>query len=561
MNVDPSCLGLGRNAASLGALRGLALSAALAMAVVAPVALLAQSEVAADPEKKPKPAAEAEAGDAKKADAAGAGEKGKAAEAPAKGSSDKDNKDKDKVTRHSVTVNGKRLEYEAKAGTLSLKDAAGKVTADIFYVAYTLKGPAAQDKAKRPLTFSFNGGPGSSSVWMHMGLLGPKRVKLRDDGFAVPPPYELVENEFSLLDETDLVFIDPVGTGYSRAAKPEEAKNFYGVNEDARSVGEFIRLYVTTQSRWPSPKFLIGESYGTTRAAALSGELLRSHRMNLNGIMLVSTVLNFQTIWGDSGNDLPYVLYLPSYAATAWYHKKLPADLLKKPLTEVLKEAEAFASGDYNQALLLGTALKPDQRQKVVKQMARLTGLKETFVDAADLRVPLSRFNAELLREERLVIGRFDSRYTSFVRDPLSNHAERDPSADAVFAAFAGTFNDYVRNELKFEDDRPYNILAGLGKWNWDAENQFVNVAETLADSMSANPFLKVHVSNGYFDMATPYYASRYTFAHLGVHPELMKNVTGDDYTAGHMMYLNLPDLKKQKEDLARFVREASAKK
>lgn len=533
------------------------------MAVVAPVALQAQSEVA--DQDKPKPAAEAEAGDAKKADAAGAGEKAKseddakAVEAPAKGG-DKD-KDKDKVTRHSVTVNGKRLEYEAKAGTLSLKDAAGKVTADIFYVAYTLKGPAAQDKAKRPLTFSFNGGPGSSSVWMHMGLLGPKRVKLRDDGFAVPPPYELVENEFSLLDETDLVFIDPVGTGYSRAAKPEEAKNFYGVNEDARSVGEFIRLYVTTQSRWPSPKFLIGESYGTTRAAALSGELLRSHRMNLNGIMLVSTVLNFQTIWGDSGNDLPYVLYLPSYAATAWYHKKLPADLLKKPLTEVLKEAEAFASGDYNQALLLGTALKPDQRQKVVKQMARLTGLKEAFVDAADLRVPLSRFNAELLREERLVIGRFDSRYTSFVRDPLSNHAERDPSADAVFAAFAGTFNDYVRNDLKFEDDRPYNILAGLGKWNWDAENQFVNVAETLADSMSANPFLKVHVSNGYFDMATPYYASRYTFAHLGVHPELMKNVTEDDYTAGHMMYLNLPDLKKQKEDLARFVREASAKK
>lgn len=563
MNVDPSCLGLGRNAAGLGARRGLALTAALAMAVVAPVALQAQSEVA--DQDKPKPAAEAEAGDAKKADAAGAGEKAKseddakAVEAPAKGG-DKD-KDKDKVTRHSVTVNGKRLEYEAKAGTLSLKDAAGKVTADIFYVAYTLKGPAAQDKAKRPLTFSFNGGPGSSSVWMHMGLLGPKRVKLRDDGFAVPPPYELVENEFSLLDETDLVFIDPVGTGYSRAAKPEEAKNFYGVNEDARSVGEFIRLYVTTQSRWPSPKFLIGESYGTTRAAALSGELLRSHRMNLNGIMLVSTVLNFQTIWGDSGNDLPYVLYLPSYAATAWYHKKLPADLLKKPLTEVLKEAEAFASGDYNQALLLGTALKPDQRQKVVKQMARLTGLKEAFVDAADLRVPLSRFNAELLREERLVIGRFDSRYTSFVRDPLSNHAERDPSADAVFAAFAGTFNDYVRNDLKFEDDRPYNILAGLGKWNWDAENQFVNVAETLADSMSANPFLKVHVSNGYFDMATPYYASRYTFAHLGVHPELMKNVTEDDYTAGHMMYLNLPDLKKQKEDLARFVREASAKK
>jgi carboxypeptidase C (cathepsin A) len=465
--------------------------------------------------------------------------------------------DKKTETEHSLTLGGQKIDYTATAGTLALKDAEGKTTADIFFIAYTKKGVT--DAATRPLTFSFNGGPGSSSVWMHMGLLGPKRVKLRDDGFAVPPPYVLVENEFSLLDETDLVFIDPVGTGYSRATKPEDAKNFFGVNEDAKSIGEFIRLYVSKHSRWPSPKFLIGESYGTTRAAALSGELIRAHRLNLNGIMLVSTVLNFQTIWGAEGNDLPHMLFLPSFTATAWYHKKLAADLLKKPLAEVLAEAETFAAGDYNRALLLGAGLPAADRAKVVKQMARLTGLSEAFVDGSNLRVPLHRFNAELLRDKRLVTGRFDSRYTNYVRDPLSESAETDPSADAVFSAFASTFNHYVRNDLKFEDDRPYNILASVGKWNWDADNQFADVSEILAESMTANPFLKVHVSNGFYDMATPYFASRYTFNHLRVHPDLLKNITQDDYASGHMMYLNLPDLKKQKADLAKFIRAASA--
>lgn len=503
-----------------------------------------EPEAAKKPETK---AADAGAADKEKEKDKG-GEKDKAA---------KDEKSERKTsTDHSLFINGQKVDFTATAGLLPLKDGEGKTTAEIFYIAYTRKDVS--EPTKRPLTFSFNGGPGSSSVWMHLGLLGPKRVKLGDDGFAVPPPYQLVDNEFSLLDETDLVFIDPVGTGYSRASKPEEAKNFYGVNEDARSIGEFIRLYTSRHSRWTSPKFLIGESYGTTRAAALSGELLRAHRMNLNGIMLVSTVLNFQTIWGAEGNDLPFVLYLPSFTATAWYHHKLPADLQQKPLAEVLKEAEAFATGDYNQALMLGTSLPEDRLAAVVKQMARLTGLSEAFVKGSNLRITLSRFSAELLREKQMVTGRFDSRYTSYMRDPLNNDAERDPSADAVFSAFASTFNHYVRNDLKFEDDRPYNILGGVGKWNWDAENQFANVSEILAESMTANPFLKVHVSNGFYDMATPYYASRYTFSHLNIHPELMKNITEDDYTAGHMMYLNLPDLKKQKEDLAKFIRTAS---
>lgn len=462
-------------------------------------------------------------------------------------------------SKHSLTLNGQQLDYTVKAGLMPLKDAEGKTTAEIFYIAYTKDGVA--DATQRPLTFSFNGGPGSSSVWMHLGLLGPRRVKLKEDGSPVPPPYELVDNEYSLLDETDLVFIDPVGTGYSRATKPEDAKKFYGVKEDAQSVAEFIRLYVTKNTRWASPKFLIGESYGTTRAAALSGELSKRHHMNLNGIMLVSTVLNFQTIWGGEGNDLPHALYLPSFTAVAWHHKKLAEDLQKLPLTEILKQAEAFALGDYNQALMQGSSLNTEKRKGVLAQMARYTGLSEAYLDRADLRPSLQRFAVELLRDQDLQIGRFDGRYTGHVRDRLTEASEGDPSADAIFSLFASTFNQYVRSELKYEEDKPYEIITSVGPWNWGSDNEFVNVAETLANSMTRNPFLKIHISSGYTDLATPYLATRYTFDHLNIAPELRKNLILDDYTAGHMMYLNLPDLKKQKADLASFIRGASEQK
>ncbi|HSI65075.1 MAG TPA: peptidase S10 [Candidatus Saccharimonadia bacterium] len=461
-------------------------------------------------------------------------------------------------TKHAITLGGQMVEYVATAGTLPLKDAEGKTTAEIFYVSYTKDG--LNDLSQRPVTFSFNGGPGSSSVWMHLGLLGPRRVKLQDDGSAVPPPYHLVDNEYSLLDETDLVFIDPVGTGYSRATKPDEAKTFFGVAEDARSVAEFIRLYVTQNTRWESPKFLIGESYGTTRAAALSGELAQKHRMNLNGIMLVSTVLNFQTIWGGEGNDLPHVLYLPSYTAAAWHHRKLAPDLQKLTIQEVLKQAETFAMGEYLQALMLGSSLPVEQRKAVVDKMARFTGVSADWLDRANLRPSLERFCVELLRDQRLQVGRFDSRYTGHVRNGLAAGVEGDPSADAFFSPFASTFNHYVRSELKYTDDRPYEILASVGKWNWGADNDFLNVADTLAVAMTRNPFLKVHVSCGYTDMATPYFASHYTFNHLNIAPEIARNITIDDYYAGHMMYLNLPDLAKQRADLGKFIRAASGR-
>jgi carboxypeptidase C (cathepsin A) len=475
-------------------------------------------------------------------------------------------KPKTSETSHSLTLNGAKLEYTATAGTLPIKDAEGKTTADIFFIAYTRTKEgtttplAAETPSERPVTFSFNGGPGSSSVWMHMGLLGPKRVKLAEDGAALPPPYSLIDNEWTLLDETDLVFIDPVGTGYSRAAKPDEAKKFWGVQEDTQCVAEFIRLYMTTHKRWASPKFLIGESYGTTRAAALSGELMNRHRMNLNGIMLLSTVLNFQTIWGGGGNDLPHILYLPSYTATAWHHKKLPADLQARPLPEVLKLAEEFATRDYNRALLLGHALPKTERAAVLKQMARFTGLSEAYLERAELRPGMQRFAGELLRDQGLQVGRFDSRYTSYLRDRLSENAETDPSGDAIYSVFASTFNHYVRTELKFEEDKPYEILGGIGKWNWGADNEFVDVTGTLASAMTRNPFLKVHVSCGYTDLATPYYATRYTFQHMALPEPLRKNLLIDDYSAGHMMYLNLADLKKQKADLAKFVRAACGK-
>lgn len=461
-----------------------------------------------------------------------------------------------KVTHHSITLNGQKIDYTATAGTVFLRDNKGEPTASIFYIAYTRDG--VKDLTKRPVTFSFNGGPGSASVWLHMGLLGPRRAVLEEDGSPVPPPYKTVDNEYSLLDETDLVFIDPVSTGFSRATKPEDAKDFHSVDSDIRSVAEFIRLYTTRNERWTSPKFIIGESYGTTRAAGLSGELSSVHRMNVNGIMLVSTVLNFMTLEFTEGNDLPYVLYFPTYASTAWYHKKLPDDLQRQPLADVLKQAETFAAGDYNQALLLGDGLTPDRRQVIIAQYARLTGLRPEFVGRSNLRVSLSEFTREVLRDENRMVGRFDSRYTGYVRDRRGLDMEYDPSGEAVFSAYTSTFNEYVRHDLGFESDLEYKILTGdVQPWNWGHGNSYVNVATTLADSLTRNPFLKVFVASGYYDLATPYFATRYTFNHLGIDPTLSKNITEDFYTAGHMMYLNTPDLKKLKADLADFIEKS----
>jgi carboxypeptidase C (cathepsin A) len=481
------------------------------------------------------------------------------AETPAKPKDEpKEPKDNLSKTEGSVTINGVAISYTATAGTLVLKNEKDeKPRASFFFVAYTRKD--ATNLSQRPVTFSFNGGPGSSSVWMHLGLLGPKRVFLKDDGSLPPPPFHLVNNDFSLLDETDLVFIDPVSTGYSRPAQGEDARQFHGVETDIESVGEFIRLYTTRYERWNSPKFLIGESYGTTRAAGLAGHLENRYGMYLNGIMLISSVLHFQTISFNPGNDLPYILYLPTETATAWYHKKLPPDL-QGDRAKALAESERFALGDYASALLQGAALPPAQRQHIVQTLARLTGVSEDYVDRANLRLNSSQYSKELLRDQRRIVGRYDSRLLGEDRNAVGDSPEYDPSFSAALGPFTATLNDYVRRDLKFDSDLPYEILNGrMGSWDFDGyKNRYLDVADTLREAMTHNPYLKVFIASGVYDMATPYLATKYTADHMELPVELRTNLSTGQYSAGHMLYLDAKVLVQLKADLAGFIRAAA---
>jgi carboxypeptidase C (cathepsin A) len=469
---------------------------------------------------------------------------------------------------HSIVVDGQEIRYTVTCGTMVLKEEAEKKgdkegesegekpRASIFFVAYTRDD--VDDRHNRPLTFSFNGGPGSSSVWLHLGLLGPRRVLLNDEGFAYPPPYKLVDNAFSLLDQTDLVFIDPVSTGFSRAVPGEKPKQFHGFKKDIESVGDFIRLYATRYQRWTSPKFLIGESYGTTRAAGLSGYLQERHGMYLNGIMLVSSILNFQTADFHTGNDLPYILFLPTYTATAWFHHRLSEDL-EKDLYATLQEVEAFAMGEYANALMQGDDLQEEDRLLVARKLARYTGLSEDYIERTNLRIEILRFTKELLRHANRTVGRLDSRFKGIDRDSAGEHFEFDPSMNNITGPYTATFNDYVRGELKFESDLPYEILSErVYPWSYaEFENEYVNVAETLRKAMTTNPHLKVYVANGYYDLATPYLATRYTFKHLGLEKSLLGNLRMGYFEAGHMMYIHIPSLIKLKGELVDFIKWA----
>src|SRR5678815_685858 len=355
------------------------------------------------------------------------------------------------VTKHSITVGGQTINYTATAGMMPIKNREGEVEARMFFTSYVVDGP------KRPLTFSFNGGPGSASVWLHMGAIGPKRVKMNADGTMPAPPYQLVDNEGTWLTKSDLVFIDPVGTGYSRAARPELGTRFFGLQGDIESVGEFIRMYLTRYERWTLPLFLAGESYGTTRASSLAGYLIQ-RGIAFNGIILISTIMNFATTSFAAGNDLPYALYLPSYTATAWYHKKLPPDLQSKPVARVVEEAEAFASGDYMLALEKGSRLTAQERQEAINKLARFTGLDAKFLDYANLRVNLNLFRKELLRSERRSIGRLDSRFKGYDSNLATDSTEYDASEAAIRPPYTSTFNNYVRSELGYKTDLEYYI-------------------------------------------------------------------------------------------------------
>jgi carboxypeptidase C (cathepsin A) len=462
-------------------------------------------------------------------------------------------------TIHSITVGGAKLEYKATAGTLVMRTEDGKPVANLFFVAYTKTGVS--DLSKRPVTFAFNGGPGSSSVWLHMGVLGPRRVVTDDTGKQVEPPYPIVDNEYTLLDQSDLVFIDPVTTGFSRPATGQDSKQFHGVEEDIHWVGEFIRLYTTRYERWNSPKFLAGESYGTTRAAALVAHMQDQLGMNFNGVVLISAVLNFQTISFGTGNDLPYVLYLPSYAASAYYHKRLPAEL-QADLHKTLDEVKKFAAGDYTLALMRGNKLGDAERRDIARKVARVTGLTEEYVLRSNLRIDIGRFIKELLRGQRETIGRFDSRFKGRDLDAAGERPEYDPSYAAVQGPYTGAFNSYVRGELKFQSDLPYEILTGrVQPWNFgNARNRFLDVSESLRRAMVKNPELRVLLASGYYDLATPFSASEYTFDHMGFEGTLWPRITMTYYEAGHMMYLNPPSLRQLTADLAKFVPSALRK-
>jgi carboxypeptidase C (cathepsin A) len=462
------------------------------------------------------------------------------------------------TTHHQARIGGREIAYTATAGTMLLKHDDGKVRASVYFTAYTRDGVG--DAGHRPITFAYNGGPGSASAWLHMGAFGPRRVVLEEEGWAPPPPYQIADNNESLLDVTDLVFIDPVSTGFSRPAPGEDPASFHGVREDIESVGEFIREYIARFERWGSPKFLAGESYGTTRSAGLSRYLQEKLNIYLNGIVLVSSILNFGTARFDVGNDLPYPLFLPTYTATAWYHKKLPADLQGGDVQKAIEESERFAAGEYTLALMRGNDLGEAERRQVAEKLARYTGLSVSFLENANLRPTIFEFTKELLRSERLTVGRLDSRFKGVDRQAAGDRFEYDPASAAFSGPFAAVFNNYAEKELGWKSDLNYELLTDkVRPWSFRAyDNQYVNVAEDLRYAMAINPNLKVLVNNGYYDLATPFFATQYTFSHLGFDPTYPSRVSMAFYNAGHMMYVRRADREALKANIARFIAGAA---
>lgn len=456
------------------------------------------------------------------------------------------------ITKGTVTIKGKSIPYTATTGFMNITDDNGTVKATMFYVAYVRSDMQSE---KRPITFAFNGGPGSSSVWLHMGALGPKRVVLTEKGDMPKPPGNMVDNEYSWLEFTDLVFIDPVGTGYSRPAKDEKKEQFHGLDEDVTSVGTFIRLYTTQNKRWLSPKFLAGESYGTTRAAYLSDHLADKHGMYVNGILLISMVLDFQTLRFSPANDLPCALFLPTYAATAMYHGKLD-ESLRANQEKSLEEIRSWALNEYLVYLAKGHVASKAEHEAVTEKLSRYTGLSKEFIASTNNRPDIFRFTKELLRNEGKTVGRLDSRFTGIDRDNAGENFEYDPSYNAViYAPFTSTVNHYLRSTLGFESDLPYEILTGkVQPWNWgSAERGFPYVGEALRKAMTKNKFLKVYVANGWYDLATPFFAAEYTMNHLPLESSLRNNISMKYYRSGHMMYIEKESLKQFTNDVEQF--------
>ena len=452
------------------------------------------------------------------------------------------------VTHHSATIGGQQINYTATAGTYIIRDDAGTPKATMFYVAYTKDG--VEDIAKRPVSFSYNGGPGSASCFVHLGF-GPKRPVLTPDGHGLAAPYALTNNNESFLDATDIVFVDAISTGYSRPAPGENPAQFHGIIEDANYFSDFIYQYITKNQRWASPKFLIGESYGTTRSAQLSGILQRRHEIYLNGIVLVSTVA-FATADPDARTLFPF----PSMVATAWYHKLLPQDLQSEPLEQVVQQAREFAQGPYHDALLKGDKLTGPERQKIIAQIARFTGLSPKYIDETNLRVASQRWFKELERDKRRTVGRLDSRFEGMDADAAGERDEYDPSEASYEGAWVADFQDYVRRELNWNTDMYYTVTASVQPWDQTGNNL---VAETLRSAMTQQSHLKVLVVCGYYDFATPFYGIEYTVAHMGLEPEIRKNISFTYYESGHMVYIDEQAHAKLHKDVDEFITANSA--
>jgi carboxypeptidase C (cathepsin A) len=460
------------------------------------------------------------------------------------------------VTKHQLKLGNTVINYTATAGFMLMKDENDSLKAKVFYVAYTKDG---EDTSKRPVLFAYNGGPGSSSVWLHMGAIGPKRVVLSDKGEMLQPPFSYVDNEYTWLDKTDIVFIDPMLTGFTRPAHGVDKDDFTGYENDTRFVGDFIRLYTSKNGRWSSPKFIGGESYGTTRSAGVANYLQQRYGMYLNGVILISAILDFGADETDRGNDRPYPLQLPTFAATAWYHHKLSPQYAD--LKTLLAEVENFAMNDYATALLKGDAISDTEKNRIAEKLHDYTGLSKDYILQSNLRLYVGRFNKELMRDSGLTVGRLDSRFTGYDYDEAGENFEYDPSYDkTIYGPFTSVVNDYIKRELKFNSELPYEILTGrVGYWPLSAD-RYLNVAEALREAMTKNPFLKVWIAQGYYDMATPYFATENVVAHMFLKKDIRQNLHFTFYETGHMVYINKPSLAQLKNDFSTFMQASLPK-
>lgn len=463
------------------------------------------------------------------------------------------NEEKVSRTSHAMRLDGRELKYTATAGTVPIRLDDGKVAARMFFVAYTKDG---EDAKTRPIAFLFNGGPGSASVWLHMGSFGPKIARMADEGFQPAPPYDLVDNANSLLDATDLVFVDAIDTGYSRAVAGVESRQFHGQDGDLRAFGEFVAEYLRLYDRYPSPKFLIGESYGSIRAAGLAQELQSRHGIELNGVALLSALLTYQTLSPAPNNDVAWAAMIQTFAATAWYHKKLPPDLQKKPVAAVVDDARSFAFGDYLLALARGNTLTDAERSAMAGRLARHTGLSAEFILRANLRVDSGRFRKELLRDKRLVIGRLDGRFTALDADAAGERQEFDPSNTALAGPYVASFRSYVRNALKWESDLHYPTSGNVRPWTY-VQNSYMDMTDALRQTMAKNPFLRVFVICGYYDMATYVGGIEFNLSHMAYDRQITDRVSFGYYEGGHMMYIRPSAHAALRKDTAAFIRGA----